>query len=218
MEGCANSSQKAPPPYWGIEPWTSWTRPVDLLTWVDQFEPLAGILWIAVELQPQVVGCGDEGQPQHGWTGKGAQDVGRVVFAVIDLETKSSRSVADLRRASKSHPLPLVDVPLTFRMSPWARWKVLAEMLMPFPACTWREKHFMTADLCLSSTQKATLRWLVWVCYLNAVDAFVVVVIVHWVVWWKKDSLVVDDWGAALSWGRKQDLDFRLIVERPHPS
>lgn len=35
--------------------------------------------------------------------------------------------------------------------------------------------------------------------YLNAVDAFVVVVIVHWVVWRQKDSLIVDNRGAALS-------------------
>lgn len=42
------------------------------------------------------------------------------------------------------------------------------------------------------------------VCYLNAVDALVVVVVVHWVVWREKDPLVVDDRGAAFSWGHKQ--------------
>lgn len=37
------------------------------------------------------------------------------------------------------------------------------------------------------------------ICYLNAVDALMVVVVVHWVVWREKDPLVVDDRGAALS-------------------
>lgn len=26
---------------------------------------------------------------------------------------------------------------ITFKISPWARWKVRADMLIPFPACTW---------------------------------------------------------------------------------
>lgn len=59
-----------------------------------------------------MVGGGDERQAQHGRAGEGAQDVGCVVFAVIDLETKRKQknlvSVGDpdLRRAQKPPPSP----------------------------------------------------------------------------------------------------------------
>lgn len=140
------------PPHLGIEPRTHLLRRTGPLTWVDQLESFAGALRVTVELQPQVVGGGDERQPQHGRAGEGAQDVRCVVFAVIDLEAKGkkkSRNSLDPndRRSNQwcsswDRGFPLVEVLLTFRMSPWARWKVLAEMLMPFPACTWRIQHF----------------------------------------------------------------------------
>lgn len=46
--------------------------------------------------------------------------------------------------------------------------------------------------------------WGARICYLDAVDALVVVVVVHRIVWREKDPLVVYHWGAALRWGQTQ--------------
>ena len=54
-------------------------------TGVDQFEALPVVLRVGVELQPDVVGGGDQSQAQHGGAGEGPQDVGGVVPAVVDL-------------------------------------------------------------------------------------------------------------------------------------
>lgn len=127
------------------------------LTWVDKFESFPGALWVAVKLQPQVVRGGDQRQSQHGRACERSQDVGCVVFAVINLEIKAAQCTT-LERRQHSTPLVMIQFSdalrsffccffspgrceLTFSMSPWARWNVLAEMLMPFPACTWRKHH-----------------------------------------------------------------------------
>lgn len=55
------------------------------LTGVDQFESFPRGFWVTVKLQPKVIGSGDESQAQHGRAGEGPQDMGHVVFAVVNL-------------------------------------------------------------------------------------------------------------------------------------
>lgn len=129
------------------------------LTRVDQFESFPGVLCVAVKLQPQVVRGGDQRQSQHGRARERSQHVGCVVFAVINLEIKAAQcTTLERRQAQRTGNDPVLRCAekllffwfvfffpgrceLTFSMSPWARWNVRAEMLMPFPACTWRKHH-----------------------------------------------------------------------------
>lgn len=77
------------------------------LTWVDKFESFPGALWVAVKLQPQVVRGGDQRQSQHGRACECSQDVGCVVFAVINLEIKAAQCTT-LERRQHSAPLVMI--------------------------------------------------------------------------------------------------------------
>lgn len=85
------------PPPTGDRTGTLLPSRTELLTRVDQLEALAGGLRVAVELQPQVVGGGDKRQPQHGRASEGTQDVGRAVFAVVDLEAQVIKLSTQIR-------------------------------------------------------------------------------------------------------------------------
>lgn len=57
----------------------------------------------------------------------------------------------------------------------------------------------------MKDAESLTLSKDVLFCYLDAVDALVVVVIIHWVIWRQKDPFVVYNRRTALRWNETQE-------------